>query len=54
LIRAIRKENPRVKIIAMSGTFGPDILTAARALGANATLAKPVSQTALLRSIEAL
>ena len=54
LIRTIRKESPRVKIIAMSGTFGVDVLAAARALGADATLTKPVSQATLLRSIEAL
>ena len=54
LIRTIRKESPKVKIIAMSGTFGVDVLAAARALGADATLTKPVSQATLLRSIEAL
>ena len=54
LIRALRKENSEIKIIAMSGTFGTDILTIARALGADATLAKPVSPATLLKSIEAL
>jgi signal transduction histidine kinase/CheY-like chemotaxis protein len=54
LIRALRKEAPKVKIIAMSGTFGPEVLKAARALGANATLTKPVSQATLLRTIESL
>ena len=54
LIRALRKEYPQVRIIAISGTFGADILTAARALGADATLTKPVSQATLLHSIEAL
>lgn len=54
LIRALRKEYPRVKIIAISGTFGVDVLAAARALGADTTLTKPVSQATLLRSIEAL
>ena len=54
LIRSLRREYPQVKIIAMSGTFGVDILTAARALGADATLSKPVSQATLLRSIETL
>ncbi|MBZ5676515.1 MAG: response regulator [Acidobacteriia bacterium] len=54
LIRALRKETPKVKIIAMSGTFGVDVLAAARALGADATLTKPVSQATLLRSIEGL
>jgi CheY-like chemotaxis protein len=54
LIRALRKEIPHARIIAMSGTFGADVLAAARALGADATLTKPVSQSTLLRSIEAL
>jgi DNA-binding response OmpR family regulator len=54
LIRALRKEYPQVKIIAISGTFGVDVLAADRALGADATLTKPVSQATLLRSIEAL
>jgi signal transduction histidine kinase/DNA-binding response OmpR family regulator len=54
LIRTLRKEYLRVKIIAISGTFGVDVLAAARALGADATLTKPVSQATLLRSIEAL
>jgi CheY-like chemotaxis protein len=54
LIRTLRKENPQIRIIAISGTFGAEILTAARALGADATLTKPVSQATLLRSIESL
>jgi len=54
LIRSLRREYPELKIIAMSGAFGSDLLTAARALGANATLAKPISQASLLRAIEAL
>lgn len=54
LIRALRKETPQIKIIAMSGTFGVDVLMVAQALGADATLTKPVSHATLLRSIEAL
>ena len=54
LIRTLRKENPEIRIIAISGTFGMEVLTAARALGADATLAKPISETALLHSIQAL
>ena len=38
LIRGLRKEYPQLKIIAISGTFGVDVLAAARALGADATL----------------
>ena len=54
LIRSLRKEYPQVRIIAMSGTFGVDILRIARALGADATLTKPVSQATLLQSIGTL
>ncbi len=54
LIRTLRKDYPQLKIIAISGTFGTDILNAARALGADATLRKPLSQEDLLSSIEAL
>ena len=54
LIRTLRKEYPHIRIIAMSGTFGVDILRAARALGADATLTKPLSPATLLQSIEAL
>jgi signal transduction histidine kinase/DNA-binding response OmpR family regulator len=54
LIRALRKEHPGVRIIAMSGTFGNDMLAIARALGADATLTKPLSPETLLQSIKTL
>ncbi len=54
LIRTLRKENPRLKIIAITGTFSTEILNVAKALGANATLTKPVSQATLLQTIENL
>lgn len=50
-IRELRKEHPRVKIIAMSGggTLRPaDYLPAARQFGADRTLTKPFENDALL------
>ena len=35
----------------MPGFFGPDMLEAARVLGANATLAKPISREMLRNTI---
>ena len=54
LIRALRREQPAVKIVAMSGAFGTDVLRAARALGAHIGLVKPLSEETILRSIEQL
>lgn len=54
LIRALRREQPDVKIVAMSGAFGTDVLRAAQALGADLSLVKPLSKEILLQSIEQL
>jgi DNA-binding response OmpR family regulator len=54
LARRMKKEHPELKIIVMSGTFGPDLLKAARLLGADATLSKPMTATALLDCIRKL
>ena len=54
LIRALRKEQPEVKIVAMSGAFGTDVLRAARALGAHISLVKPLSRETILQSIDQL
>jgi two-component system chemotaxis response regulator CheY len=43
-IIALRRQNPEIKIIAMSGSFagdGLDVLTMARLLGADEIIAKP-------------
>ena len=48
LVRRLKKEHRELKIIAMSGTFGPDLLKIAKHLGANATLSKPMTATGLL------
>jgi DNA-binding response OmpR family regulator len=54
LARRMKKEHHDLKIIAMSGTFGPDLLKIARLLGASATLTKPMTATALLDCIRKL
>lgn len=42
-IRAIRRDYPGVKIVAMSGSFGDVLLRAAGKLGADRVLRKPFS-----------
>lgn len=54
LIRDLRKRHPRLKIVAMSGAFGAEVLDAAQRLGADAALAKPVSGETLRSCIERL
>jgi len=53
-IRMVRKEQPDLKIVAVSGVFGGRFLRVAHALGAHATLAKPVSLDALLGTIQSV
>ena len=54
LVRRLKSERPGLRIIAMSGTFGPDLLKAARLLGANATLSKPMTASQLLNCLQKL
>jgi hypothetical protein len=54
IVQTLRKEQPDLKIIAVSGAFGGMYLKVAKALGANATLAKPVSKDALLTTVRSL
>ena len=54
LVQRLKKEHRELKVITMSGTFGPDLLKAARLLGANATLSKPMTATELLACIRKL
>jgi CheY-like chemotaxis protein len=54
IVQTLRKEQPDLKIIAVSGAFGGMYLKVAKALGANATLAKPVSTDALLTTVQRL
>jgi DNA-binding response OmpR family regulator len=53
-IRAVRQQYPQLKILAISGAFGEDILHDAEALGADASLAKPFTASALLAAVRAL
>jgi PAS domain S-box-containing protein len=50
----IRKSHPQVKIAAVSGAFGGRYLEVASMLGAEAALAKPVSEEALLSMVRRL
>ena len=50
-IQALRKEMPGIGIIAISGAFGGQFLEAARMLGADASLGKPVSAEQLLAKV---
>jgi CheY-like chemotaxis protein len=54
IIRRLKKEYPLLKVIAMSGTFGPGVLNAAQHLGADATLDKPMTASKLLDCIRKL
>jgi len=51
-ILAIRKQYPDLKVVAMSGTFADSVLDAARHLGADAVLAKPIEVDELLRTLQ--
>ena len=53
-IRLLRHEYPGLKIIAMSGAFGPAFLRVSKILGAAATLQKPIRLAALLETVQDL
>ena len=53
-IRRVRKRDPIVKILAISGAFGDDMLRTAALLGADASLRKPFSSDELIASVRAL
>jgi two-component system, cell cycle sensor histidine kinase and response regulator CckA len=50
-IRALRREFPEIRIVAMSGAFGGDILRVAEHVGALATLRKPADPPEVLRVV---
>jgi PAS domain S-box-containing protein len=50
-IQAIRKLSPGLKIVAMSGAFGGHFLKSAKALGADATLLKPIRADVLYQTV---
>jgi CheY-like chemotaxis protein len=54
IIRRMRNEYPQLKIIAISGAFGVEVLQAAKLLGAHATLSKPVTVAGLRDCIREL
>jgi DNA-binding response OmpR family regulator len=54
MIRAMRKEHPQLKIIAMSGGFGLEMLKVAEMLGAQAVLTKPLAAETVLGRIREL
>lgn len=54
LVRRLKKERRMLRVITMSGTFGPDLLKAAQFLGADATLSKPMTVAELLDCIRKL
>jgi len=51
MIRTLRKGSVKLKIIAMTGSDSPDILSAARILGAQATLLKPLTAETVLECV---
>jgi two-component system, cell cycle sensor histidine kinase and response regulator CckA len=53
-IRAVRKQYPAVKILAISGAFGEKMLRTAELLGADASLAKPFTAAMLVAAVRAL
>jgi hypothetical protein len=54
IIRSMHKELPDLKIIAMSGAFGGGFLEVAKRLGANSTLAKPVTPEQLIAAVRSV
>ena len=53
-IQGIRRDHPKIKIIAMSGAFGGQFLETAKLLGADMTMAKPVSPRVLEQTVREL
>lgn len=54
LIRAIRQDRPKLKVIAMTATFGPHALRTADMLGAQAVLRKPLTAEMVRRRVNDL
>ena len=53
-IVVLRKMHPDKKIIAISGAFGGRYLKLAKAVGANATIAKPFQEENLIQTVNSL
>lgn len=54
IIRKVRQLYPDKKLIAVSGFYGTELLEAARHMGADVALSKPVRQEDLLRVVRDL
>lgn len=54
VIRKVRQLYPDKKLIAVSGFYGAELLDAARHMGANVVLPKPVGQNELLQAVRDL
>jgi CheY-like chemotaxis protein len=53
-IRIVRKQYPALKILAISGAFGEDMLRTAELLGADASLSKPFTAEVLIATVNGL
>jgi DNA-binding response OmpR family regulator len=53
-IRAARRQHPALKIIAISGAFGKEMLRTAEILGADASLRKPFTAEELIAAVNSL
>ena len=53
-IRQLRRNNPRARIIAMSGAFGGEYLGVAEMLGADIAMSKPLIVDELVASVKRL
>ncbi|HXB74480.1 MAG TPA: hypothetical protein VNY05_39965, partial [Candidatus Acidoferrales bacterium] len=54
MIGSLRNQQPKLKIVAMSGAFGPSALRAADILGAQAVLRKPLTAELVRRRVHDL
>ena len=52
VLMELRRHHPHVKVMAYSGGYDFDVLRAAKALGAHATLPKPFAVAQLLRTVQ--
>ena len=53
-IREIRRDHRELKVIAMSGAFGPEMLETAEYLGADDAMMKPISAEVVLEKVRTL
>ena len=51
IIQDMRRDQPELRIIAVSGAFGGGYLRLAKSLGANSTLTKPISPDQLVLAV---